>query len=140
MNDAHFSEEANMQNINLKKLEDQLNAITMDDAHNGYRPAHAAAQLYFGRNDISNAELTQVEAALDVLVQEEELDHASHDGTKIYRSQKFGSKRDEYMSMLEQRALQAEQMREAAARLETLMSREKEPFFDRDYVWYLETA
>lgn len=129
-----------MKSIDLRQLEDKLNEIRMDDTYHGYRPAHAVAQLYCGRNDVSVEELNQIEAALDQLVQEKELDQTMDGATKMYRSQKFGSKRQEYMTLLERRAEEKERVREAALRFEALVAEEAQPFFERDYAWYVETA
>lgn len=129
-----------MKSIDLTQLEEKLNEIKMDDTFMGYRPAHAVAQMYFGRNDISNEQLNQVEAALDELVRIEELDRSTQNKVKVYRSQKFGSKREEYLSVLAKRAEEAQRLREAAEQFEELIADEGTPFFERDYAWFVESA
>lgn len=129
-----------MKAIELTKLEDTLNQVRMDDTFSGYRPAHSVAQLYLGRNDISNEEMIQVEAALDQLVQQRELDRATQNGITVYRSQKFGSKREEYLSLLERRAEEKAKFAAAALQFESLVEEEAQPFFERDYAWYVETT
>lgn len=129
-----------MISIDLKQLEDCLNCVAMDDLHEGYRPTHSAAQLYYGRNDITNEELTQIEAALDEIVDNDDLDRRIDVSCKYYRSQKFGSRRDAYLAALERRAAEAEALATAAERLETLYAEDVKPgtFFDKDYAWFSE--
>lgn len=126
--------------IDLKQLEDCLNCVAMDDAHEGFRPSHSAAQLYYGRNDITNEELTQIEAALDAIVEADDLDRRIEQSCKLYRSQKFGSRREQYMAALEHRATEAEELAQAAQRLESLYagSDKSETFFDKDFAWFNE--
>ncbi len=125
-----------MNETELRNLETCLNEINMDDTHDGYRPSISIAQLYFEQNNITNEQLLAVEAGLDQLVLRHEIDRGTVEGKDCYRSQKFGSRHEEYIEILSDRAHQAEIIEDNRQRLIANWTNQDTSFLQRDDAWY----
>lgn len=127
-----------MQSINFQKVEECLNQLAMDDPHSGRRPAGVVAQLYHQTNLITNEQLTQMQFALEQLALDNQIDceYSREYKETLYFSQKFGSKRDEYVSLLQKACAEAEAVEEAREHLAADWKQTPVNFFERDARWY----
>ena len=127
-----------MKAINNKQLEECLNSIGMVDPFEGRRPTEAEAQLYYETNHVTNEQVSQISAALEELVEAAELDR-EYDRERrqtLYFSQKFGSKRKEYLELLEVAAQEREMIADHREHLMQTWNAPKESYVLTDAEWY----
>jgi len=127
-----------MELTQLQQLEECLNAIPMDDEFSGKRTARDVASLLFQRNSITNSELNEVEAALDKLVEARELDRIIDGRQYLYSSMKFGTMREEYLTMLQKAAEELDEIQEYRQQLIQSWNRSPQDYFTADSHWYHE--
>ena len=96
------------------------------------------AQLYHQTNNINNAQVTEIDGALQALAAAEEIDKEYNRQTKqmLYFSQKFGSKKDEYMKLLEDAVIERELIQDQREALTASWNEKQVSFFDKDAQWY----
>lgn len=131
-----------MNSIKLQNLEEVLNSILLNDAYEGRRPAVVVAQLYYQTNNVTNTQVTEISGALEALAIAEELDKEYNHKTKtmLYFSQKFGSKKDEYMQLLEDAVVERELIQDQREALSSAWNEKQVSFFDKDAQWYFASS
>ena len=127
-----------MNSTQLDKLETCLNNIPMDDEFFGKRTARDVASLFYQRNNVTVCEVNSVEAALDQLAMDKQIDRIIDNGKYLYSSAKFGSMREQYMGMLQRAAEEIDEIQTCRRALISSWNRSPQDFFTVDSHWYHE--